>query len=67
MDSKMREMFGNDGKQKQENTLEIMTDLLLLSSIFFLSVNLNPWNYISAKQKECIGGLVYALLPATIM
>lgn len=63
----MRTMFGSEGWKREENTLEIMADLLLLFSIFFLSVNLNPWNYISVKQKECIGGLVYALLPATIM
>lgn len=35
MDVKMREMFGSEGRQRQENTLEIMTDLWLHSSIFF--------------------------------
>lgn len=44
------EQFGSEGRKREQNTLEIMADLLLLFSIFFfLSVNLNPWNYISVK------------------
>lgn len=34
MDVKMWEMFGSEGRQRQENILEIMADSLLLSSIF---------------------------------
>lgn len=42
-------------------------DSLLFSYIFFSFVILNPWNYLSVKQREDMEGLVKALFLAAIM